>query len=210
MSVLQAWQISAIGLCCVSALACATDAPLTAAAPPRESVQEVPSVCARTEACGGDPVGRWRILSMCTRAPEITFDAYTSLPHAKCRGQMRAAELEAEGSLEVSDTLALRLDYEVQAQLTIVWSARCLDAEVLEDSHCQDVADALRARSELQELECALRELDCVCRLRPSLHVEAADLEGARELFGAGEQCVMGERMSLDDGSATLIMERAA
>ena len=209
MSVLQAWRMPAISLCCVWALACANDAPLTAAAPPRESVQEVPSACARTAACGGDPMGRWRILSLCTRAPEVLFDAYASVPRAKCKGQVRAADLEVQGSLEVSDTLALSLDYQLESRLTIVWSARCLDADVLEETNCRGVEDALRTRSELQEVACELRELECVCELRPSLHVEAADLEGARELFSAGEQCVMGERMSLDDGNATFVMERA-
>jgi hypothetical protein len=208
MSVLQAWRMPAISLCCLCACA-ASEAPLTAAEPPRESVQEMPSACARTQACGGDAVGRWRIVSMCTRAPEITFDAFASVPHAKCKGQVRAAELEVQGSLEVSDSLALSLDYQLDSRLTIVWAARCLSADILDETNCQAVEDALRAHSELQALACGLRELECVCELRPSQRVQAADLDGARALFGEGEHCVMGERMSLDDGSATLILERA-
>ena len=201
----------ALSVVCLSAcvLACSADQPLSAAAPPRENVQELPSACAKTQACGGDPVGRWRIASMCTRAPEIMFAAYTSVPFASCRGQVHAADLEVQGNLTVAASLALSLDYQLESRLTVVWSARCLNADALDEVQCHDVEEALRAHAEVQELQCSLHDQECACSLRPSLHVAAADLRGAREMFAAAEHCARAERMSMDDGSATLQLERA-
>jgi hypothetical protein len=196
---------------CVGALACSggADAPLTAAAPPRESVQETPSACVRTEACGGDPVGPWRIVSMCTRAPEIMFDAYTSLPGTKCKGQVRAAELNAEGSLSVSTSLVLDTDYQLDSRLEVEWSGRCLDAAALSEPDCLKLRETLQTQTGVTVAACSLTDAACACELFVSLHVQAQGLDSAREVFAKDEHCVMGERMSLDDASASLLLERS-
>lgn len=164
-------------------------------------------MCVATRACGGDPVGRWNIVSMCTRAPEITFAAYTMIPGARCKAQVQAADVTAEGQLSISEQLALSMDYRLESSLKLDWAVRCLTSD---ESDCQEVVGALRSQPGVQRVDCARRDEACSCQLQVRVHVQAQDLDGARELFDAGQQCVSGQRMSLDDASATLLLERAA
>lgn len=162
------------------------------------------SACPPTRGCGGDAVGSWRLVGMCTRAPELSFDSYTHAAGARCRAEIRAADLSAQGTLEVSAALAIELQYALRARLVLVWAAHCLTDAV----HCSDVEAALRERDGVEDAVCTASDLECSCEAQLELQVQAGALERARDVFLTGAYCVTGQRMRLDDGSASLLLER--
>lgn len=172
------------------------------------SVQPGQETCPRTRACGGDAVGAWRIVSLCTRAPELLFEAFTRAPGGSCRAELRAAELRAEGRLEVAKSFAIDLDYTLDATLALAWPARCLGEGDLEQPRCSELESALREQAGVTDAACQLREAECSCNLGVELAVQAQNVERARDVFVAGEHCVSGPRLALDDGSASLVLER--
>jgi len=147
---------------------------------------------------------------MCTRAPELLFDVYTHAPDARCRAEIRAAELSAQGRLEVAASLAIDLDYTLAARLDLAWPARCLTDDGLSGARCDEVQDALREHGEVEGADCQVHDAECSCEVRVTLQVQAQNVDRARDVFAAGEHCVAGQRLRLEDGSASLLLERAS
>ena len=165
--------------------------------------------CPPTRACGGDAVGAWRIVSLCTRAPELLFEAFTRAPGSSCRAEVRAADLRAEGRLDVPKSFAIDLDYTLSASLELAWPARCLGDGALEQPRCSELETTLREQVGVTDAACQLREAECGCSLGVELAVQAQNVERARDVFVAGEHCVNGQRLALDDGATSLVLERA-
>jgi len=138
----------------------------------------------------------------------VVFDAFTRVPDARCRAEVRAATLEPDGFVEIASDHALDLDYELAAQLELVWPARCVSENTLQPADCERVAAALQLRAEVQEALCSAQDDECACRLRVEQHVSAQHVERARDLFLTRKHCVSGARLTMDDATTTWMLER--
>ena len=145
--------------------------------------------CPALQACGGDPVGDWKVDDVCLANPEDLFDAFANQP--ECKNSLTHTEpIEASGGYNLGSDKKAVSTISVKGSGTLSFNDACVKALGVGQSasgDCTKVQAELAKQSGVKSATCTVKAPNCECNLA---------LEVA--LAGMGTYSVSGDKLTVN------------
>lgn len=167
--------------------------------------------CVDLQACGGDPTGRWEVVSACGVGLEAEAAMGFGVP--ACLHAVQRVEPTITGTYEFGSSREGVGDTVTQMDIDMLFSAECISgllgapvgpAEVL--MRCADLEDQYAQSPDFVAVACHVEGSACACALTSAEEhlVETLSIEGTN--FDDGSElsayCVQGDTLVVQDGPA--------
>ena len=146
--------------------------------------------CPKLEACGGDPVGEWKVDGICVGNPEAFVESLVNAP--ACKGALKSTD-----DITGSGTYSVKADKSASSAITVnaVGMFSFTDACVKElkvaqsaAGECAKVQDELEKQESVESATCAAAGANCDCTVNSS-----------QEFTGMGSYTVSGNNLNVNN-----------